>query len=326
MTLVLPDTSKNTSFSKESPLLQLAIDSTSLGEVKTCMRKYFYSVVWGYQPKSTKVDLIFGIWMHEGSERYQHAKAKGLGHNDCLDVALDHVLRSTWNKELGRPWASGDSYKNRLTLVRTLVWYLDQYGEHDSLETIILANGKPAVELSFSFDVGFHTFSGERIQYCGHLDRLAEMNGQRFIPDLKTTKSDISPHYWAQFNPSNQFGMYSLAGQVAFNVSVRGIVVDAAQVLVNSSRFARQLIPKDEASVDEWFRGSLWWLRLIEDAAKDGLRHGEAAYPMNDKSCGMWGGCPFQSICARSPGARQQWLASEFNQRVWDPLQRRGDI
>lgn len=325
MSIILPDTSGNTSFSRQTPMMQLAIDSTSLGEAKTCLRKYYYSVVWGFQPKTSKVDLDFGLWMHAASERYHHGRSRQLSHDDSVDMALDWVLRETWNKELGRPWASGDSYKNRFTLLRTLVWYLDQY-QDDNLETVILANGKPAVELSFTFDTGFTTLDGEMIQYCGHLDRLVKMNDAYYITDIKTTKYDLSPRYWAQHNPSNQFGMYTLAGQVAFETPVKGLIVDAAQVLVGSSRFQRQLISKDEAIIDEWFKGSLWWVRRIEDAARSAPLLGEAAYPMNDKSCSMYGGCPFQDICARSPGSRQQWLESNYKRRVWDPLQRRGDI
>lgn len=324
--MILPDTSANTSFSKEVPLFQFAVDSTSLGEEKTCLRKYWYSVVWGWEPRAPKVDLQFGLWMHRAVERYHHARAARKEHDDALDFVLDWLLRDTWNQALGRPWVSGDSYKNRLTLVRTVVWYLDQYGPADPLETIILANGKPAVELSFSFDTGYRTRWGEAVFFAGHLDRLASMNGKKYIPDVKTTKHEMSPRFWAQFNPSNQFGMYTLAGQVAFETPVAGLVVDGVQVLVGSSRFQRQLITKDESSIDEWFKGALWWIRLAEEAALDGARHGEAAYPMNDKACGMYDGCPFQDICSRSPGARQPWLKTSFRRRVWDPLQRRGDI
>lgn len=324
--MLLPETKGNTSFSLAAPLMQLAVDSTSLGAYKTCPRFYWYSILWGFETKALKVDLVFGLWVHGGVERYHHAKAKGASHDDALDAALAWVLVQTWNKDLSRPWASGDSYKNRLTLVRTLVWYLDQYGPSDPLETVILANGKPAVELSFAFNSGYRTQLGEMVQYCGHLDRLASMNNQYYIPDIKTTKYDMTPRYWQQHNPSNQFGMYTLAGQINFQFKVAGLIVDGVQVLVGSSRFQRQLISKDEATIDEWYRGSLDWVRRMEESAIEGEVHGELAYPMNDTSCSKYGGCPMQSICSRSPGSRQQWLETEFRRRVWDPLQRRGDI
>lgn len=317
----------NTSFSLQLPALQLAVDSTSLGAFKTCPRFYHYSVMLGYQPRQESVHLTFGLLIHGGVERYHHAKAQGLSHGDSLDKALDWGLRQTWNKELQRPWASLDSYKNRWTFVRTLVWYLDKYGEHDALETVVLANGKPAVELSFSFASGFVAAStGEAILFCGHLDRLATLNGVPYIPDVKTTKSELNQRYWNSHNPSNQFSMYDLAGQIVWQLPVKGIIVDGCQVLVGSSRFERHLIPRDEAQRDEWYRATGTWLASMNTAATEYERWGEQAYPQNETSCGKFGGCEFQQICSRSPVARKQWLETGYKRRVWDPLQRRGDI
>lgn len=313
-------TASNTSFSKKLAGLQLAVDSTSLGEFKTCPRKYLLGIILGYQSRGENVHLTFGLLVHGGIERFHHAKAQGQDHDSALSFALDWVLKETWDRVLGRPWSSGDSNKNRLTLVRTLVWYLDQYGE-DALVTSIRSDGKPAVELSFSFDSG-HTSraTGEPILFCGHLDRLATMNGVPYIPDCKTTKHQLDPRYWAQFNPSNQFGMYDLAGAVALGQPSKGIIVDGMQILVNSTKFARFLISKDEATREEWLEGAGWWLAGMESCAE------RRSWPMNDKACSMYGGCQFQEICSRSPNARQQWLDAKFARRTWDPLQRRGDI
>lgn len=321
MTPATIDTSANTSFSSQWPGLQLAVDSTSLGEFKTCPRKYYYSIILGLQPKVTSIHLEFGILMHSASERYHHAKAQGHGHEDALLLMLEWVLKETWNKVLKRPSLQGDQYKNRLTLVRTLIWYFDQYGDNDALETVVLSNGKPAVELSFSFDSGYRTqLTGEPVLFCGHLDRLVKFNGEAYIADVKTTKSELSPHYWAQFNPHNQFGMYTLAGNVVWQAPVKGLIVDSAQVLVNSSRFARHMIQHDAAAVQEWHRDAIWTVRLMEGCAS------ERYWPMNDTSCSKYGGCPFQQICSRSPNSRDQWLKSDYKQRIWDPLLRRGDI
>lgn len=344
----------NTSFSLKLPTLQLAVDSTSLGAYKTCPRYYFYNIVCGYQPRSESVHLTFGLLMHGSVERYHHSKAGGASHADSLDSALDWCLRSTWEKAVNRGWLSNDSYKNRYTLLRTLVGYLDKYGENDALQTIILDSGKPAVELSFSFDSGYSSrLTGEPFLFCGHLDRLATLNGVPYIPDVKTTKSELNARYWSGHNPSNQFGMYLLAGEIVYKLPVKGLIVDGAQVLVGDSRFDRHLITKDQFQMDEFYRSTGMWLRRMEDSAeeasqiqapllesiyaseqreatKEQLDYIEAAkaaaYPMNETSCSKYNGCDFQNICSRSPSARKQWLETGFKRRVWDPLQRRGDI
>lgn len=319
--------SSNSSFSRQVPGLQLAVDSTSLGAYKTCPRFYYYSIMLGFQPKQESVHLTFGLLMHGSVERYHHGKAAGSSHADAMDQALSWALVQTWDKALQRPWTSGDSYKNRWTLIRTLVWYLDKYGDNDALQTVTLANGKPAVELSFSFDSGYSSrATGESFLFCGHLDRLATLNDVPYVPDLKTTKSELNKRYWASHDPSNQFGMYNLAGQVVWNLPTKGIIVDGIQVLVGSSRFERHLITKDEAQSNEWYRAAGQWLVQWDSAGGEAEKWGEQAYPMNETACTKYGGCEFQEICSRSPAAREQWLLTGFKRRVWDPLLRRGDI
>ncbi len=325
----------NTSFSTKLPHLQLAIDSTSLGTFKDCPRKYYYSIVLGYQPKIESVHLTFGLLMHGCAERYHHKKAEGLQHEDALDFVVDWLLRETWNKALNRPWDSGDSYKNRYTLLRTVVAYLDKYGEHDALKTVILENGKPATELSFSFSLEYTSqYTGEQFQACGHLDRLATLNDEPYISDVKTSKNDLGIRFWQNHDPSNQFGMYLLAGQLVWKLPVKGLIVDAAQVQVGDSKFDRKLITKDSAQLSEFYNSTVRWVKRMEESAidADGAvsqgRDASEAYPMNETSCGKYNGCDFlvAGICTKSPASRGKWLEEKFKIRVWDPLLRRGDI
>ncbi len=321
----------NTSFSKVNPFLQLAVDSTSLKAFKNCPRYYYYSIILGFQPRHESVHLTFGLLMHQSLEHYHHARAQGKSHADSLDFAIDFALKATWVKALKRPWQSDDTYKNRWTLLRTVVGYLDKYGENDSLETVILANGKPAVELSFSFRSGFVSrTTKEDILFSGHLDRLATLNGDAYIPDTKTTKSELSARFWCSFNPSTQFGMYLLAGEIVYKLPVKGLIVDGAQVLVSESRFDRHLITKDKFQMEEFYSGTGKWLARMEDCADEAnsgaIEDPSQAYEMNEESCSKYLGCDFQSICSRSPSSRQVFLEQGFKRRVWDPLQRRGDI
>lgn len=315
-----PITGPNSSFSKALPGLQTAVDSTSLGVFKTCPRKYYYSIIMGYRLHTESVHLTFGIWMHQGVESYARLRLQGQSHDDCVAEIVHQVLKWTWNSELKRPWISDHKNKNRLTLVRTLVWYLDHHKD-DPLQTITLASGRPAVELSFSFDSGFKTLTtDEPILFCGHLDRMVNLNGLPYIVDLKTTEHTISPSFFAKFTPDNQFSMYTLAGRVAFGIPVQAIIVDAAQVAVGFSTFDRHLVQRDESTVAEWQRDTRQWLEQMEYCAT------QEQWPMNDKSCHQYGGCEFREICSKAPGSRQLWLDKEYKRSMWDPLIRRGDI
>lgn len=314
------DTSGNSSFSKLVPGLQLAVDSTSLGEFKTCPRKYQLGIVEGWQPRDESVHLTFGLLLHQARENYEHQRLAGQDHEDALDFALDSALRATWNSKLQRPWASGHPAKNRQTLVQTLVWYLDALAQNDTLETVVLANGKPAVELSFRFDSGLRTADGEAILFCGHLDRIAKLGNLFYIPDIKTSLYEPNAKWAKQFTPGNQFSMYTLAGMVAFDYEIEGVIADGVQIGVTFSRFQRHLIPRPKAVIDEWLHDAGLYIKQMEEYAKAGY------WPMDDKACSMYGGCPFQGVCAKEPARRAAHLKAEFVKRVWDPLQVRGEI
>src|SRR5215470_9778652 len=125
-------TTANTSFSQLLPTLQLYVDASSLTEFKTCPRKYYYSIVLGRQPTQESVHLTFGTLLHSAVELYHKTrfhKGSVKSHNETLREVVKWLMNATWDKEHNRPWTSNDKYKNRFTLVRTVVWYLDEHQE-----------------------------------------------------------------------------------------------------------------------------------------------------------------------------------------------------
>ena len=149
--------------------------------------------------------LTFGLHYHKAIEIYDHRRAAGKSHNDGLDAAVDYCLRSTIIRlpnDKWRPWSSDDPNKNRATLLRSVVWYLDQF-EDDAATTVLLDNGKPAVELSFRFEIPVEV-GAQHAMLCGHLDRLVTFNSQIWAMDHKTTKYSLSTDWFSLFNPDNQ--------------------------------------------------------------------------------------------------------------------------
>lgn len=319
MPQILDPSTYNTSFSQITPGLQIAWDSTSLGTLKECPRKYQYSIMLGFQPKEISVHLTFGLHYHAGLEWYDHEKSKGLSHQDAFLSTVRKVLQLTWDAKRQRPWLSDDKYKNRLTLVRSVIWYLDQFAQ-DSVETVQLANGKPAVELSFRLNLDHQSSQGEEYMICGHIDRLVLFNGQPYVLDRKTTKSALSPDFFSKFSPDNQMSTYSFASKIIYNTPTQGLIIDAAQVGVTFTRFQRGLVGRSSEQLDDWYNDTLVWLAQAEQYAK--MQY----WPQNDKSCGNYGGCPFRSVCAQAPSTRLLWLQNSFQHRIWNPLISRGDV
>lgn len=318
---MISDTTSRKAFSPSIPGLQFAYDSVSLGLLKECPRKYLYTIIEGWIPALESVHLTFGLHYHRAIEIYEHQKAAGQTHNDAVDSSVDYCLRSTivrlpngkW-----RPWISDDPNKNRATLLRSVVWYLEQF-EEDAARTILLNNGRPAVELSFRFEIPIKV-DQQQAMLCGHLDRLVEFNSQIWAMDHKTSKYSLSDDWFSLFNPDNQMSLYTLASQVVYEQPVKGVIISGAQILVNSSRFQRGFTIRHREELDEWLEEAGWYIKLGEAYAR------KSFWPKNDKACGHYGGCSFRSICSSSPVMREKLLQASFTRREWDPLQTRGDI
>lgn len=152
------------------------------------------------------------------------------------------------------------------------------------------------------------------------MDRLVTLQEKYWVHDRKTTTYALDDRFWAKFNPDNQMSLYSVAGKIILNAPIEGIIIDGVQVGVGFSRYRRQPTFRTEAQTAEWFADTLFYIGQAEDFALAGY------WPMNDKSCGNYGGCPFRAVCAKSPQAREKWLIADFHQRTWDPLKARGDI
>lgn len=310
----------NSSFSTKLPNLQLAWDSTSLGALKTCPRYYQLSIIEGYTGRTTNVHLAFGQHYHKALERYDHARCEGATFEEAQLEAVNQALSDTWDAARNRPWDSEHPNKNRMTLVRSVVWYLEEF-RNDPIETVKLKSGKPAVELSFRWATDYSSLgTGESFLYCGHLDRLGQFQGGTYVCDRKTSRHLVDQRFIDGFSPSNQFAGYCLSANLTFSVPVKGIIVDGAQIAVTFTRFHRGLIEYSTSQLEEWYKGLGFWFAQAEFFAR------QAYWPMNEMSCNNYGGCPFKGICSLPPEQRQQWLENSFTKRTWDPLQVRGDI
>jgi len=315
-------------YSATLPFLQLAWDSTSLGELKRCPQRYKYTIIDGYTTGEPSDDLIFGIIFHSATELYEHRKSQGLEHDLCVIDAVRHCIVQSWDFENNRPLLTGDEpNKTRETLIRTVIWYLDNYKD-ENIKTHILQNGRAAVEVSFRLNLEaddgdegrFRTMTtDEPFLLCGHLDKIAEWNDQLWIMDKKTTKYELDSYYFRQYYPDNQMSLYDIAGAIIMDRPIEGVIVDAAQVLVGGSRFRRELIHRDEHQRNDWLKDLTMWLHMAEIFAT--ANH----WPQNEKGCGFGKmTCVFRGVCSSDPRMRQQLLDSNFVKReFWNPLKPR---
>jgi hypothetical protein len=295
-----------------------AWDSTMLKSYEKCPQYFKYKMIDGWQPGRKSVHLTFGGHYATALEHYHKHRALGMSLDDALIEVVHEALIATWEivgakdgQPIGKPWESFDNNKTRETLIRSIIWYVDFFAEEDS-KTIILADGVPAVEYSFKLLVDNGIF------LCGHLDRVCEMTGDYFLMDQKTTGSTITPHFFDQFNPDMQMSLYSYCGKAIFDIPIRGVIIDAAQIAVGFTRYERGFTFRTESQLEEWYDDTMC---LIDDANQAILNN---HFIKNTSSCGNYGGCEFRGICSKSPEVREKFLPAEFSKSfVWNPLESR---
>jgi hypothetical protein len=113
---------------------------------------------------------------------------------------------------------------------------------------------------------------------------------------------------------------YTLGGKITFAQPVKGVMIDAAQVGVTFSRFARGTSLRSDDQLDEWLSQTAYWVKLATSYAEADF------WPLNESSCDKYFGCPFRPVCSKPPRQRETWLKADYTHRLWDPLQIRGDI
>jgi hypothetical protein len=294
-----------------------AWDSTMLKSAEKCLRYFQYKMIAGWQPGRKSVHLLFGGHYAKALERYHRLRAEGVSLDEALESVVLDCLTDTWEitgsrdgVPIGRPWDSMDSSKTRETLIRSIIWYIDEFAD-DPLVTVV-HDGKAAAEYSFTFGVDDDIF------LCGHLDRVVQYGDDFYVADNKTTSGIINDRYFEQFSPDTQFSLYTFVGQGIFKLPIKGVVVDAAQILVGGTKFSRGFSFRTTEQLNEWYDGAMSLIETVNHAVK------EDHFPMNPSSCGNYGGCEFRHICSRSPSQREQFLRGDFSRgSVWNPLERR---
>jgi hypothetical protein len=294
----------------EGTNIQFALDSTSLGAAKKCLRYYKQTIIDGWRRRDESVHLRWGGEFAKWLEFYHKCRAAGIDYEDALEETLAYLLYATFE------WKSDHPTKNRETLVRSIIWYLDAYKD-DLAKTLILKDGRPAVELSFKLELPWNAATGKPYILCGHIDRMIEYDDAAFVQDQKSTGGSLGAYYFKQFSPNGQMSGYTVAGKAIFDIAISGVMIDAVKVLVGSTEFARSFTSRTQGQLDEWLEDTRKWTGIIKFAAENDY------WPMNENSCHTYDGCAFREVCSQDPKVRQSYLETYFHKSFWNPLEPR---
>lgn len=331
-----PDTAL---FCKTAPLVQHAWDNSSITLLKECPRKYQLAIIEGWVPQKTAPPLVFGGLLHRYLEAYDRLRVAGTSHYEALLEVVEKALRETVRRvtavmlpdgvlrEVAPGTADahetvifweGDNNRTRKTLVRSIIWYTEQFAVQDPLQTLKLANGAAALEISFRFLLPLQSPDGDSFIYCGHIDKICEFAGEIFVQERKHTTTTLGDWYFIKYSIDGQTSGYLTAGKVLIDRPIAGIIVDACQVAVSFTRIHRHMVPRTEAQLEEWLSNTQEWIALAMGYSQ---RYGSKPWPMNESSCHKFSGCQFRPVCSRDPGVRQMLLEQNFRKQRWNPLE-----
>ncbi len=290
---------------------QWAWDATSIELAQTCLRKYWYKNIRGLRPKSLSVHLLFGSLYATALENFYKYVAEGASTEDALHRIVHEALKQSWDYEANAPIQFDHNAKTRVNLIRSLVWYIDEFANEaeNGIKTHHLADGKPAVELSFTLEIS------DDLVLCGHLDRVVQYGDDLYVMDQKTTGNALGTYFFRQFKPSNQMSLYTWAGKVILKTPIAGVIIDGAQIAVGFTHFERGFTHRTPKELDEWFESAQYTIDLARLATE------RNNFPMNLASCGNYGGCEYRTLCSTCPSVRENYERGDFVEApVWDPL------
>lgn len=290
-------------------VVQRVWDSTSMGWYAFCPRSYYYKMIEGYQTKHTAITLLFGIAYHEGLGVYYKAKADGKTHEEAQLLMTKHAFSQS------HPWAvldSEDATRCKKTLTRCLIWYTEKF-VNDPYPITRLGD-KPAIELSFRFELPFLTPDSDHYMWAGHLDTVRDGPDGLILHDYKTTSKTINSDTIKNYSPDFQMSGYLLSGAIIFGKRITRMIVDICQTAVGFARFHRGFVSRTDAQLQEFVTNLHHWILRAEADARLGF------WPMNTQNC--WR-CPFREVCSQDPNVRHSYLKEDFIIRRWNPAENR---
>jgi len=217
-----------------------------------------------------------------------------------------------------RQYVPDDQKKNRQTLVRALIQYgLDQPDDlADGLMPYVFSDGTMAVELSGRMPLPWRNTFGEQYILTWNFDYIGVFGDEKYIVDNKTTAKSLDDKFFDAYSPDTQFDNYDLIASIAFPaLDIKGMMIDAVQMLVGGFEFGRRAYAETETQREEHLADLRVWLNDAEHSALTGY------WRMNKRNCWL---CPFKQVCSQAPENREAFLKNHFNKGpVWDTLQER---
>ncbi len=306
-------------FERMEPLI---LDHTAIINAKMCMRKYFFAIVLGMNPRGAPAPYFsFGSAYHKYREvleiKYQElckqyeiktlsSDKKNAIYNACHLIAskagLDYFKEATGGKAVpvGDKW----DFLTEGRLVKSFEAAFDHWKREKFQNKIeVLAIEQP-------FNVEIVPGSGEYTS--GRFDQIIRWNGRVWGRDWKTSSKE-GMFYSRGLDPNDQFTRYTFSEQELAGTRVEGQFIE---VLYNSKKKGPEITvytsSRTQWQLDDWKADEMFMRETIRRARE------QDRWPKQEHSCGF---CQFHSVCKMgNESAQMNTLKQHFEQRAWNNM------
>lgn len=301
-------------FSDEHSTLRLVWDATTLDALMKDPLNYYWKYVLGYRSRSKSVDLLWGTGWERAIGLYHSERARGMqDHGVALRLAIEYAIEYAHQVELDVVAAESGhkaNKKNLSTLIRSLIWFDDEYGDYHMYSPVFTEDAVVVEPL------GIKAPCGTEYVMVGNYDQIVRDvdDGELMVLERKTTAATIGPRFWYDYDPSTQLNVYDWISNR--HHSTTGVLIEACQTAVGFTRFDYHKVKRTKLQREHWLRVMEFWIRFAERLALDDdwenamnlatQKYENVTRNMQRKSPALWNGM----------------LQVEMEKRlVWNPLE-----
>ena len=288
----------------------------------------FYGDVWQCSDRTrtvTKKGIVRCPWS------YKEHLADGSEVDDCGQPICPHCRRPA---SLRLTYLCTEKTKNLRTLARSIVRLCDHLTA-GSVRPRVLADGRVGSEYRWFRELSIPSPDGSPYLMTGSFDGVASAPGVATLgPEYKTTRRNPDEAYFASLTMSPQVYTYGWALEGEFGKGSR-VMLYVIHVNPQFSEIFQKPVYMSPAALAEW-QGELEHYvqeaelraRLAEQLDARGADPA-TAYPRRLTACnGLPGApttpCPFRDFCRLDPTDRERFVADNFHEDRWNPIQVKG--
>jgi len=293
-----------------------------------CILELYRKCVEGYY-ELPSANIVYGTAIH----KYVHIMYQTGGH---IPTAREEAL-----KEFNAPKIPAKRGSTHLDdpkhMLATAFMFFESYIKEDKNTEVVLLNGKPATEVSFSMP--FYQDEHVNVNWCGTIDKIAKIkNGCYILPDIKTTSSWDKNGYFSTYKLSRQLRGYVLALRLMarhYPTSILGQIgmthigtrIDGCFIKPSSHEnkyIASDINFYDDSDIAEYEKMLLAKCKELSECVR--LNYFPKQGILNSSCSGKWGLCSFANVCAVNDNVGRILLERDFKKKEFNPLNYGGGL